>query len=54
MSEVEKLAQTLNRMMMIVGIVCLVVVVDTVFGPFTGTDSTDSPDKRSGMSLYTV
>ncbi len=53
MSEVEKLANTLNLAIVIFAIWSVIFVCDALFGPFAKTDSTDSPDRRSGMTLHT-
>ena len=56
MSETDKLARLLREMLYVLAIMVIFSWVEGWFGPFTWLhklDSTDAPDQRSGMRLYT-
>ena len=51
-TEVERLASTINNILVIVSLCFVFILLDAAFGPWFYTDTTDGPDARSGMSLH--
>lgn len=52
MTYVEKLAKDVWLILRMVGIGGLLIFADGVFGPFLLTDSSDAPNRRSGLSVH--
>jgi len=53
-SQIEQLAKILRQLLVIIGCLGTAIAADYVLGPFAWAvpfDSTDAPDKRSGLSL---